>query len=259
MDMFAITPSIGRDIQSRLKVLEIYILHVLPQNEEWDYAQEFLKMNDLLDEDRKESYVQTLQTLQEQGKHDAEHKQELQRRREKELEDDKRREEEERTAYDVKVKEEYEREQEQKRAQADARIKASGPDARKKQLDTTPRAKAETRPKETPTPSNASPDMKGSSLQRPRPSGPTKKSKSPPPSLYRRASLSLVAIQQNLMHMGRGLSRNPMTLLRTVLFLVALLTALARRDVRDRLNQARDSAWEKLRRTVGMGVKVSYI
>ena len=50
-----------------------------------------------------------------------------------------------------------------------------------------------------------------------------------------------------------------MLLLRFVLFLVGLVLALSRRDVKDRLGRITGSGWEKIRGTVGMGVKVSYI
>ena len=43
------------------------------------------------------------------------------------------------------------------------------------------------------------------------------------------------------------------------LFLLALLFALGRRDVRDRVRRIANDSWDSLRRTVGMGVKVSYI
>ena len=56
-----------RDLKSRLKILEIYTLHVLPRNEEWNYARAVINMSETLDEERKEAFLQTLQVLRDQG------------------------------------------------------------------------------------------------------------------------------------------------------------------------------------------------
>ncbi|KAL8689324.1 MAG: hypothetical protein Q9224_004665, partial [Gallowayella concinna] len=64
-----------RELASRLKILELYILHVLPVNDEWEYAKDLIRMSDTLDEDRKELFHQTLEQLEaekEQGEHDQE-------------------------------------------------------------------------------------------------------------------------------------------------------------------------------------------
>lgn len=55
--------------------------------------------------------------------------------------------------------------------------------------------------------------------------------------------------------MGLSFKHNPMLLLRTLAFVVALVTILGRRDVKQRIKRV----WDKVRATVGMGVKVSYI
>ncbi len=52
---------------------------------------------------------------------------------------------------------------------------------------------------------------------------------------------------------------NPTAIFRMLLFIVAFLLAFSRREVRDRLKQIFGKSWEKVRNTVGMGVKVSYI
>lgn len=46
-----------------------------------------------------------------------------------------------------------------------------------------------------------------------------------------------------------------MAMLRFVLFLMGLVAAFSRQDVKERLA----AAWDKIKRMVGMGVKVSYI
>lgn len=54
-----------KDLNSRIKILELFTLHVLPRNNEWDYARSFVKNSDILDEERREAFLQTLNELQE--------------------------------------------------------------------------------------------------------------------------------------------------------------------------------------------------
>ncbi|KAL8690790.1 MAG: hypothetical protein Q9218_003839 [Villophora microphyllina] len=51
-------------LASRLKILELYILHVLPANSQWDYARDFIQINDTLDHERKELFLQALEALE---------------------------------------------------------------------------------------------------------------------------------------------------------------------------------------------------
>ena len=74
-----------RDLNSRAKVLELYTLHVLPRNEEWDTAREFIRMSNELDEERKDAFLYTLDTLEEQARTDADREQELLRERDEEV------------------------------------------------------------------------------------------------------------------------------------------------------------------------------
>ena len=46
---------------------------------------------------------------------------------------------------------------------------------------------------------------------------------------------------------------------RLLMFFLAFLLLATRRDVRLRLRRALADSWDKVRRTVGMGVKVSYV
>lgn len=54
-----------RDLNSRVKILELFVLHVLPANNEWDYARSFVSNSDILDDERREAFLQTLNELQE--------------------------------------------------------------------------------------------------------------------------------------------------------------------------------------------------
>lgn len=60
-------------------------------------------------------------------------------------------------------------------------------------------------------------------------------------------------------NLGFPLSKNPGLILRLLLFVVALVVAFGRRGVRERVQRVTGKGWEKVRETVGMGVRVSYI
>lgn len=89
----------------------------------------------------------------------------------------------------------------------------------------------------------------------PAPTGNSAHRKPAQTSLYKRSAAMLATLQHVLSNLGQQMSRNPMAILRFVLFLVGLIAAFSRQDVKDRLA----AAWDKVKRTVGMGVKVSYI
>lgn len=54
-----------KDLNSRIKILELFVLHILPANLEWDYARSYISNSDILDEERRDAFMQTLNELQE--------------------------------------------------------------------------------------------------------------------------------------------------------------------------------------------------
>ena len=54
-----------RSLECYIKILELYTLHVLPRISEWKYAKDFINMSEMLDEDRREYFLQILQDLEE--------------------------------------------------------------------------------------------------------------------------------------------------------------------------------------------------
>ncbi|ERT01858.1 hypothetical protein HMPREF1624_00152 [Sporothrix schenckii ATCC 58251] len=72
-----------RDLNSRVKILELYTLHVLRRNGEWDYAREFITASPILDEERREAFLQALQSLQDE-EHEAEQREAEETRRQEE-------------------------------------------------------------------------------------------------------------------------------------------------------------------------------
>ena len=54
-----------RSLESHIKILELYTLHVLPSLSEWKYAKDSINMSEMLDEDRREYFLRILQDLEE--------------------------------------------------------------------------------------------------------------------------------------------------------------------------------------------------
>ena len=50
-----------------------------------------------------------------------------------------------------------------------------------------------------------------------------------------------------------------MAIMRLLMFVVAFLLIIARRDLRIKLKRVLEAFYVKLRQTIGMGVKVSYV
>lgn len=229
-----------KELTTRLKILELYSLHVLPANDEWEYAQQFIEMNDMLDEERKEAFLHALQSLRDEKDGTAQRERELEELREREME-------EQRAAEETKRKEQERREEERKKA---AEAERARPPSSSSQ----------------PPAASSRPPTNGKSSQRPppaqpasKPSKPEKKVRPPPPNLYSRASSVLNNLQQMILQASRNMTGNSMTMMRLLMFIAAFVLLLARRDLRMRLKRALEDSWMKVKQTVGMGVKVSYI
>ncbi|KAK4997628.1 hypothetical protein LTR66_002992 [Elasticomyces elasticus] len=234
--------STPRELNTRLKILEIYTLHVLPRNEEWDYARDFVSMNEVLDEERREAFLHALQTMQQEKDSNAQQEAKLRKEQESELE---RRQQEE-TAQRQRA----DRAEEDRIKEADSRPKPSSSQPGGIAKDntngrpTTPAKSTVTGPKQQPA--SRSPKQ-------------TKKPIPPPAGLYKRASSLFASFQNTLISTSRSMTGSPMALMRFFLFLLAFVLMFARRDLRERINRAMRNGWNKVARTVGMGVKVSYI
>jgi hypothetical protein len=219
-----------RDLATRLKLLELYTLHVLPRNDEWDYAREFISMSEVLDDERKEAFLLALHSLKEE-KEDAEKREEKLRQQQQEQMERHRKETEARRLEQSRAEDERRKREEENRRQPrgsdDALRKPSAPRT---------------------TPSTSS-----------RPSRPAKKAVTPPPGLLYRLSALFTSVHALISNTAHSMTANPMAMFRTVLFLLAFAVAFGRRDLRERITRILRNASDKIRRTIGMGVKVSYI
>jgi flagellar biosynthesis GTPase FlhF len=186
-------------------------------------------MSEVLDDERKEAFLLALHSLKEE-KDESEVREAKLRQQQQEQMEQRRKEAEVRRLEQSRAEDERRKREEENRRQP-----RSSDEVFRKSLH-----------KQAPPPS--------------RTSKPTaKKAVSPPPGLYNRASTMFTSIQTMISNTANSMTANPMAVFRTLLFLLAFALAFGRRDLRERIMRILRNAWDKIRRTVGMGVKVSYI
>jgi FtsZ-interacting cell division protein ZipA len=250
-----------RDLNSNIKLLELYTLHILPRNNEWDYAREFILMSEMLDDERKEAFLQALQGLKEESEGAGRREQELQEKQREQLEEQRRQAEQERIAEERRAEDETRRREEARKYPQkppdDGSPTSSG--SQKPRPTTTPASPTRPRPSGAiPTSSPSSSKKPNGQVSRapPRPSNHASSSRPQTQmTLYKRAA----ALFSNLQTLVLGMGQNPMALMRMLLFILMFAFAFGRRDVRERIKRAFGRSWEKVAATVGMGTKVSYI
>jgi hypothetical protein len=253
-----------KELSSRLKILELFTLHVLPRNEEWDYARSFINNSDILDDERREAFLQTLLELQEaMDTEDRAVELEFHRGRDEELKRQQEEEEERKQAH--AAAEELRRAPEQngsihKRSssEVDYGIEKSHPSGTPTSVDA-----AESKPaaaKSRPTPGPASGRTQFSPPAETPKHRPARKSpQSHSNGMLTQARQLVRALQSLVRNVAGAVTSNPTTLFRAFLFVLAILITFSRREVRERVRRIVGSSWDKIRGTVGMGVKVSYI
>ncbi|KAK2794901.1 hypothetical protein FQN50_009825 [Emmonsiellopsis sp. PD_5] len=246
-----------KDLSARVRILELFTLHVLPRNDEWDYAKEFVNLSEVLDDERKEAFLQTLDNLREEKERGAQRAAELQREKEAELERQRQAEEQRKLA------------EQQKAAAAEKSHLSKAINGHRRTSSEVDYGIEKGNPTASSASSNKTRNLKPATKAGARAST-TNRSTEPPSKQVKKVDKSRpVVIRQlrmlgNLLvmmvkNMGRSMSANPLSFLRTLLVVIGALMALSRADVRDRIRRVTNSGWQKVRGTVGMGVKVSYI
>ncbi|KAL9131109.1 MAG: hypothetical protein Q9217_000871 [Psora testacea] len=243
-----------RDLETQMQIIEMYVLHVLPRNGEWAYAKDFISMSELLDEERKDAYLQILNELQEDeivaqdGYEDAVPQQEEAAVKMPPLRDITR------TDSNVTIKPYQPSIRRQLSSENDYGIEDTQSAPRPTSLKPMPPKPA---PESAPLPvRKPSGSLQSCSSRLP----PNKSSKGVSHSNVLSRSMAVLApLQRLLSNMTLHMSQNPMLLLRFILFFMGLILASSRRNIRDRLGRLTAAGWDKVRKTVGMGVKVSYI
>lgn len=239
-----------RDLNARVKILELYTLHVLIRNNEWDYAREFISVSSVLDEERREAFLQALQSLQEDQQEAERQEREEKQRQEDEL----RRDIEEARRLRAENEEREKRRLEEERARRregseidygiDTKSAGGSSSTGKPRRNRASTGGSASRPPRSTAGSGASPN----------------KSKAvAPASLGARAAVILANLRAMIDRLGVTLHANPMLLMRFLAFIVGLVLMFGKKNLRERLARIMATSWSKVKATAGMGTKVSYI
>lgn len=232
-------------LQARIKVLELYSLHVLPEVGEWDYAREFVEGCQNLDEERKEAFLAALEELKEERDGLKQREVELQQQREKEVQEEMRRKEQEEKRHAEEAEQARQRHEQQQR------------DLAAKTAANTATASNNNEPRTSALSNNGNSNVNSNGHARGQPSRSARKT--PANSQQPATAATLLTRLNSLMHHLRTNLGSSLLSARLLMFCFAFLLLASRRDVRVRLRRALADGWDKVRRTVGMGVKVSYV
>ncbi|KAI1660327.1 hypothetical protein F4813DRAFT_349579 [Daldinia decipiens] len=233
-----------RDLNARVKILELYTLHVLLRNNEWDYAREFISSSAVLDDERRDAFLQALQSLQE------------------EQQESERKEREEKQKQEEQLQKDIE-EARKLRAENEARERRRINEERAKREGTEVDYGIENTPSTSGARNKARSGSNGSALSRSskssKPSAPKEKKAVARPGLGARAIMILSNLRNIIEQMSATFKANPVLLMRLLAFVIGVIVMFGRKGVRERVRQILGTGWNKVRSTAGMGVKVSYI
>jgi hypothetical protein len=252
-----------RDLNARVKILELYSLHVLLRNNEWDYAREFITISEVLDEERREAFLQALQSLQdEQAEADRREREEQRYQEEmlrRDIEDQRRKREQE----DRERRLLEERRESSKRSPSEIDFGVEDIPSPSTRSAKTSSINGNARPVPDPSNTTSSPSSRPAPkkplpapARRPSAAAGTNKV---PPTLVSRAGNILANVKRLLDEMTGSVTATPVSMLRTMGFIIFFLAVFGRRQVRERIRRVVGTAWTKVLQTAGMGVKVSYI
>lgn len=237
-----------RDLNARVKILELYTLHVLIRNNEWDYAREFISVSSVLDEERRDAFLQALESLQEE-------QQEAER-----IEAEARREDEDRLRRELEEARRLraENEEHERRRLEEERTRREGSEI-DYGIENTPSVAGSSRggggsAKRTRASSSTS-GPSGPKASRAKPKGKPSQALT----LGQRASMMVGSLARLVEQLGASFRSNPMLLMRLVAFIVGLLLTLGKQSIRQRLQRLLGNGYNKVMATAGMATKVSYI
>lgn len=247
-----------KDLKSQLDILELFTLHVLPRNGEWEYARTFLSTSDMLDDERRESFLQSLQEIQ--NVRDLEAQEEVAAFQQQDAGEQEQLEERNHPEAEHPL---IPRRLSQQNSPLHRRTNSEidyGIEAGRMNGNALTRPKAEQSPKV----SNVADSTRArvSHLSLPARSSRNQSVRTPPrqPTSYSQRAKNLLQMTHRLVRgLASSLATNPTTLFKVLLSILAIIMAFGRRDVRERAQRALTKGWGKIKNTVGMGVKVSYI
>lgn len=246
-----------RDLNARVKILELYTLHVLIRNNEWDYAREFISVSSVLDDERREAFLQALQSLQEDQQEAEQKELEEKQRQEEQLQRDL--EEARRLRAENEVREKRRLDEERARregSEIDYGIDtgstgaSSSGRARRNRAQTGSSSAGASRHPRPARPANGG-GSGGSS--------PNKSKAVAAASFGGRAAVMFDNVRKMIERMSVTLQTNPMLLMRFLAFIIGLVLMFGKKNMRERIARVLGNSWNKVKATAGMGVKVSYI
>lgn len=233
-----------RDLNARVKILELYTLHVLLRNNEWEYAREFISLSAVLDDERREAFLQALQSLKEEQEAQEQHERE---ELERQVEQRRRAEEEARKLRELNEERERKRQEENRPKQGGSEVDYGVDDT----PSTTGSSKSRTNRKSSEASRNGRP---------PRSSMAKSNGKAVAPmTITARASMIMTRARAIIEQLGHALNANPALLMRLLAFVMGLVLMLGNKAIRQRVQRVLGTAWAKVSATAGMGTKVSYI
>ncbi|KAI9733764.1 MAG: hypothetical protein M1818_007178 [Claussenomyces sp. TS43310] len=236
-----------RDLNARVKILELYTLHVLLRNNEWDYARDFISASEILDEERRDAFLQALQSLQDDQYEREAQEQEAQRQQEDQLQKDLD------EARQRRLEEEERERQRQEQLHTPSKRPSSEVDYGIESTNPSLSAKGSSKARSARGVSKST-RSRGSVSNAAQPSVSDSKAVVAP-TMVKKARAIIANIMKLMESMAESFRMKPMILLRVLAFIVALTLALGRKDIKDRLRRILDGGWKKLRATAGMGVK----
>ncbi|KAN0072874.1 hypothetical protein V8E54_008988 [Elaphomyces granulatus] len=236
-----------KDLAARVRIIELFTLHVLPRNEEWTYAREFIRLSEVLDEERKESFLHTLDGLEEEKDRGRQRAAELQREKEAELERQSR-EQRRRKSEESAVAE---------HPQGNGIIRTSSETDYGIEREC-PTGVSKSRPSKLAGGSSIAPSGRAT-ISPPRP--PSRSSRKTDQSVFvaRQARALINVLQHTLHNLAHNVRGNPVAFLRTLLFMLGIIIAFSKPDIRNRIRRLLGTCWQKVKGTIGMGMKVSYM
>ncbi|ELR08927.1 hypothetical protein GMDG_03594 [Pseudogymnoascus destructans 20631-21] len=248
------TRSVGtdtpRDLNARVKILELYTLHVLLRNDEWAYARDFISASEVLDEERRDAFLAALQSLEDEREEAALREQEMAREKEEKLKADleearrQRIESEEREARRLEEQREARRVEEQYGNRAGSEVdygvdsshpvQSNGSANGRPSNGSASRKSSPSRSASTPPPKKGA--IKSRVLHSTRPSGSGQRAAvTTPPNMIQRATALMGNVQKLIKLLAAMLLNNPGSVLRTLAFAVLILLALGNRAVKERV------------------------
>ena len=247
--------STPKELAAKVSIIELFTLHILPRNEEWEYAKEFISMSDVLDEERKEVFLQALESIREEKEMGELRASEIQRGKEAEMEKQKR-EAERRAAEEAAVAAAAAEQQASLKRGDSGEVGGGG------EKNGTLRGGKGNKSSSSAavSKSNKSSSTTSGGRSAKNISGRRQPEKSEAAAQRKGQFQAVANAVRNLMRYIRAsASKNPLSFLRLLLFVIGIVMALGRQNVRERVGRITNTGWQKVKGTIGMGVKVSYI